>query len=255
MRPWRAILRSILIWLLAVAAVVYVIHKANSHPELVRHLLHAVGTRITAANIPQILSATAWPVVLLMALILFRVSIRHIFSRLASLTFGGKGITVAIGAVPPTSDGKQVADEPSPRLLPATPSPLPTSSLTGSSSPPRTPAEEIVARSKERPGNVFWVAGDIMILFDIVVRGGNRDAIVRQFRQLDHHLRELRFEPTAIYERFRRLYTNAEASLASDWTSQQRSEMASELLSIRSQLAQIIESAQPDFTGSPRSSS
>lgn len=226
--------------------------------EAIRHFYYAIGHRITATNLPQILSTITWPIVVLAGIIVFRDAIYAAIDRIIEVSIGKNTLKLSsISAAGEESGGGGQNRIPQPEAPAPVGGAQPAQGAggaqpaqgAGGAQPAQAAAGAHPAQSviNTKPGDVFWVACDLMVLFDLFVRGGDRSTLLKQFTFLDYHMRMLEFQDSAFYKRFRRLDEAARSSLLSDWTPQKRGEFATELLAIRSEIAHVIESRQPNF--------
>jgi hypothetical protein len=187
---------------------------------------------ITHENIHLVLSALAWPLVAVLAIIIFRHSIRQLLQRLKEAKFWGtSGPSIAFGESP--------ADKPSP-------------SQSGSAA--ASPGEqELSSRiDKTKPANLFWLGNDLMELFDALLRGGDRNTIVLMLRQANHHLKSVGLDGSPLQQRLLRLFQEAEKSLITDWNNQRRTDYAQEIRSIVREFGNIVEASQSGFQAHPK---
>jgi hypothetical protein len=197
----------------------------------VRHFAISLGHRITAVNLPQILSAIAWPIAAIVAVVVLRVAIRHLIDRIKSASVGGdKGTVVKFEPDERTKESR----------VPEIPE-----SVDGVS---------FNHRVRDNVANTYWVGADLMTLSDIVIRGGSRDDMLHMFRQANHHLKVLRLKDSPLYGRFRRLYDSTEQSFDSDWNPARRLEVAREVSSIAGAFGRMVEETQHGFSGDPQTS-
>lgn len=204
-----------------------ILFVAIFHYSKARRFVFGVGHRITADNLPHILSAIAWPIAVVVSVIVLRVALRNLIDRIKSASVGGdKGPLITFGHGEKTSSSVPVPEEPK--------------------------AVEGVAfkeRVRDNVANTYWVGADLMNLFDVVLRGGPRDEMLKLFRQANHHLKVLRLKESPLYGRFRRLYDATEKSLDSDRTQARRIEMVREIHSIVGAFGRLVEETQPGFSG------
>lgn len=203
------------------------------HYAKVRHAAYAVGRRLTADNIPLILSAIAWPAAIVFSVFILRIALRGLIDRIRSASVGNESgpiIKVDMG------DGNN----------PGPPPPA--------EKPRDVDGISFSARVRSNVTNTYWVGADLMTLFDVILRGGNRDQMLALFRQVNHHLKVLRMKDTPLYVRFRRLNESVEKSLDSDWLPSRRAEVAREVHSITGSFGQLVAETQPDFSGDAKTS-
>lgn len=170
-----------------------------------------------ADSIQSIVSALAWPAVVLILLVifflLFRAEIRQLLdrTRTAKLPWGS------------------TFDFEDPRVSPEE---------TG-------PFGDIVKWGNS--GNLFWLGHDLMWTVDVLLRNAPRQQIARGLRQSLHHIGALGLTDSAMMTRLDRLKEEAERSLEREWTPQRRQEYAREVYSILGGVAKLAEANQPDF--------
>jgi len=87
---------------------------------------------------------------------------------------------------------------------------------------------------------------------DVIVRGAPRENIVHGLRQSLHHIRSLGFNNSPIEARLSRLLEDAEKSLQTDWTPEQRNRYASEVASITGYIGELAKANQPSFEPKPK---
>jgi hypothetical protein len=188
----------------------------------------ALAHRITPENIPLILSAISWPITILAIVIILRDVLGSLISRINKAAFGGEN-----GACIEFNDQRPALEETTPEV------------------PREGEATKFKDRIREKVANTYWVASDLVTLFDVILRGGKRGDMLGVYRQVNHHLKELQLDDTPIYKRFRRLYDLTEKSLESDWSAQKRIEVAREVNIIMASLGGLIEKMQPGYRARP----
>jgi len=192
----------------------------------IRHVFYAVAHRVTAANLPLVLSAIAWPMVVALTAFLFRGPIRDFIAKMTlKLSVGDKTAEFSTGFPPE-----------------------------GEKSAPPPPVHGFADKIKTMPANVFWVGSDLVYLFDLLQHGGPRARIVELYRQANHHMKMLGLKDTPLHQRFMKLYTEAQASLEADWTNARRSRDLREAAAVRADIAALIESSQQNFSGDAKTS-
>lgn len=216
----------------ATLAAIIILYVAVAHYSKARHFVFGVGHRITSENLPQILSAIAWPIAVIVSVIILRIALRNLIDRIKSASVGGdKGPLIEFdrgekpAAIPPAPEEPKAVEG--------------------------VPFKD---RVRSNVANAYWVGADLMNLFDIVLRGGRRDEMLQMFRQANHHLKVLRLKDSPLYTRFRRLYDATEKSLDSDWTSTRRIELGREIHGIVGAFGRLVEETQPGFSGDAKSS-
>jgi hypothetical protein len=208
-----------------------ILYVAYFHYSKARHFVFGVSHRITADNLPHILSAIAWPFAVIMSVFVLRVALRNLIDRIKSVSVGGdKGPLIGFG------QGEKAAAAPVPE------------------EPKAVEGVSFKNRVRDNVANTYWVGADLMNLFDIAIRGARRDEMLQIFRQANHHLKVLRLKDAPLYGRFRRLYESTEKSLDSDWTPDRRIEVGREIHSIVGAFGRLVEETQPGFSGDARTS-
>ena len=198
----------------------------------VRYFVLALEHRITPENVPLILSAIAWPLTVVFSVLVLRVALRSMIDRIKSASVGGDSGPLLQFQIPEKT--------------------------TPASAPPQAPAPvsgiPFAERVRSHVANTYWLGADLMTLFDVVLRGGKRDEMLRMFRQADHHMKILNLKSSPLYERLRKLYDTTEASLESDWTAARRLELAREIHSIAGGFGHLLERTQQGFSGDAQTS-
>lgn len=199
---------------------------------------------VNSANIPgiissvsEILSATAWPIAVLLIFFVFRKELSLLLSGIKEFKWGDK----AIGWRDfPGGEGKSSQNSSQPLADSATRS-----------------AEAAVVPNSGRgnpesnfsmPANLYWFGYDMMQTFDWLLRGAPHHLIVRGLRQSHHHLNELTRQVTELANyrsRLEKLKVRAESSLQSDWTPQLRQDYAEAIGDISANVGKIFEQRQP----------
>lgn len=221
-----------------------------------RHVLHWLGTLVNSTNLPQILSAVAWPLVVVFALYKFAPELKSLLGRILSASWGDKVIQFGeekrtskpglLGRLLARISGKKTdisgplpPDEPpNPAGTPIVPVP-----------PPAAPVADVIDKSKI--GDIYWVGADAMNGYDVLLRGGNRDQITHMLRQVNFHMKQTGMQGDPLQVRAERLFNDATKSLESDWIAAKRVSTANELASIVLAFGQRIEKFQPGFKGFP----
>ena len=222
--PWSLIITGILA--LLICGYVLCVHYTTA-----KHSVFALGHRLTPENVPLILSSIAWPLAVVASVFMLRVALRSLIDRIKSASVGGDN-----GPVIEFDRGERSV------AAPAAEAPKAVGGVT------------FKDRVRENVANTYWVGADLMTLFDVILRGGKRDEMLKMFRQVNHHLKVLRMKDAPLYDRFRRLYDSAEKSLESDWSSARRLEVAREVHSITGAFGRLIEETQPGFSGDAQTS-
>jgi hypothetical protein len=221
MNWWLKLAKIALFLALAVAVLVF-----YHYP--IRHLLYGVAHRITPGNLHLVLSAIAWPAVVVVAVFLYREPIRAFIARMIlKLKVGDKSLEFS----PLFDEGKSAVAPPQPPMEGGVP---------------------FADRLRNCPANVFWVGSDLANMINVIYRGADRNRILNMYRQSNHHMKVLGLKNTPLHARFMRLYGGAEASLSTDWTPARREQDAREVTSIRGEIAALIENSQPGFSGDPK---
>jgi len=126
----------------------------------------------------QIAIAYAWPLSVLVLAAIFYGPLKKLLSKLSELSVGP--FSAKWGGVP--GDGVRREEVWSQLYVQAA-----AKVALGQSTP-----EEI---GKAKPANIYWLAHDLMNLFDAILRGANRDFIVWQIRQANHHFDSIGLQP------------------------------------------------------------
>lgn len=185
------------------------------------------------SSLHEVLRAVSWPMVALVAVVAFRYELRHLLRRLREAKFlGDSGPSLAFGE----SAADRPMQSPAPLIAPAAPG-------VDSSGLPL---------DKTKHANLYWLAHDMMSLFDGLLRGADRGTVVHLLRQSNHHLKTVGFTGTPMQLRLERMYRVADESLASDWSKEKRIEYAQEILSMSRDFGHLIEATQPGFQGFPK---
>lgn len=217
----------------SVLVVVLLFYLAFFHYSKARHFIFGIGHRITADNLPHLMSAIAWPSAVVLSVVILRVTLRNLIDRIESASVGGNQIaTINLATGNETNASRAPVVE----------------------KPPTIEGVPFETRIRDNVANTYWVGADLMNLFDTVLRCTRRDEMLPLFRQVNHHLKVLRLKETPLYERFQRLHEDAEKSLDSDWTQSHRIEVVREIHSIVVALGHLIENTQPNFSGDAKTS-
>lgn len=190
---------------------------------------------INPDNLAPILVACtslAWPVFAILCMFLFNTEIRQLLRRLQTAKLpGGTEATFKYGDAP--------SDKSSQR-------PLTEERAKEASATDRTLQAQI---KWNKTGNLYWLGHDLMWTIDAALRDAPREIIIYGLRQSLHHAHSLGLINTPIESRLARLKANADASLQHDWTSEKRTQLASELAALRDEIGDLISGHQPDFVG------
>jgi len=214
-----------------------------THFGLAREYAAAAGDRVTAVNLATILSAIAWPLVVLTSVLVLRRAIDRLLTRLERAFWGDKGLT--FGEYSPKPPGGKKSDELVKGLIEnGGKAPNTSAAVTAGNSGP--------AIDPSKVGNLFWLGSDLMFAFDTLLRGGDRGAIANIFRQANHHMKMLGLKGAPIQVRLQRLTDEAAKSLEKDWTNDRRVEFAREVYSIGREFGETNERLQPGFDPRPQ---
>jgi hypothetical protein len=118
--------------------------------------------------------------------------------------------------------------------------------------PAGAPADPTLDATKV--ASIFWAGCDLTLVYDILLRGGDRGSIAHVFRQANHHMKGTGLRGAPIQIRLQRLTDEAAKSLEKDWTSERRVEVAREAYSIARELGEMTMPLQPGASGDPRTS-
>jgi len=182
----------------------------------------------------NVIRASVWPALTGAIVFYFRKEIRDLLKKFQELkAIGGSGLWNFLFASP--GDG-----QPSARAQAA------------GASPPNA-AQGSIPFDKDKYGNIFWVGHDLLWTVAQLLSNGPREKILEGLFQSKHHLNEVRFVETSQKSRLDRVYQEAMHSLASDWTTERRGQVAQEVQSIARELGGIISTNQPGFRSHPSS--
>jgi len=193
---------------------------------------------ITPDNLAPTLTALltlAWPLVVLVFVILCRNQIRGLLERLEKAKLPG-------------------GTEASFRYGEASIDTLPQQLYPGAETEPVTKAQQPTGDSIKwsNSGNLFWVGYDLMWTIDMLLRGAPRERIVRGLRHFLHHVRSLGFTNPPIESKLAKLKADAENTLQKDWTPSLRDYYARELGSIGHHIGKLAEKNQSDYEPNPK---
>ena len=175
----------------------------------------------------RILQAIAWPITVIVIVCWFRVPIARLILRLKQLKLSREsGTHLDFGHSP----SKQIP---------------PTGVDT------KTPA--LNSAVKEKFGNIYWIAHDLLWTVAVLLNQGSREQILEGLYQSMHHLSEAGFATAPIGFRLQRLYEDAQRSLVLDWTNERRVQVARELQSMARDLGGTIAAMQNGFKSHPQS--
>ncbi len=228
----------------ACTIVVLVLYVSLEQYSKASRLVFAIGHRITPANIPQILSAIAWPAVVLGLVVLLRHALLGLLERLEYVLWGDKKINFKqwgaanFARTKENATGEAVAVNPVEKqdaLQAAPPHPGP---------PPAIAMEKI--------GNIYWLGSDLVNAVDVLLRNGNRDAIAHILRQANHHMKVIGLVGSPLQSRLQRLRDDAAKSLEKDWTAERRVQTAQDIFSIMVEFGHMTERLQPGFDPNPK---
>jgi len=190
---------------------------------------------ITSDNLPTILAAIAWPLVVLVTLFVFKKKIDGLIDRLQQATLpGGAGLAFGQAAI------DKAAQQPSLKAK------------TQSVLEAEQPKADLI--KWDNPGNLFWASHDLMLTIDRLLRGSHKDQIVYTLQQSLWHVRSLGFKGSPIEYKLAQLTARAAATLPTDWTNQLRDNYAAELETIKNAIGDLAAAHQPDFQPGPKTS-
>jgi hypothetical protein len=86
---WLVSKTTLILLLLAALAVYFTL----THQAFVLHCFTAASHRVTATNLPQIISAVAWPLSVLISVILLRKALLGLLNRIEKLIWGDKSLS------------------------------------------------------------------------------------------------------------------------------------------------------------------
>jgi hypothetical protein len=215
---------------------------------------------ITSDNLPAIVNAIAWPLLVLAVILVFRKEIRALFRRIqnAKLPGGTEATFLEYGEVPfdkPTrpsiTERKSLAD-----------------------------ITNLDSIKWQNTGNIFWLGHDLVWTIDTLLRGGPKETIVHGLRQAYHHAESLqlnsyRYErlplrktynqsiPQAgtnyaqtdlsetLTERLLRLCIEAENSSENYWDNDTRNNYVQQIGELIDFCGRLAELRQPDYKPHP----
>jgi hypothetical protein len=183
------------------------------------------------------LGACAWPLGLLLIVLLLRQHVPLLLSRVREVSFPGGKVVVWPTASVDAGGGVVVAEE---------------ELEVG----PEAEAEVLEAVEVEgegirweNSGNLFWLGRDLTWTVDMVLRGAPGDEIRGGLRQSLHHVRSMGFPRTRhgawVERRLERLAARAE--FTREWTTGDRDVFAKELFSLTGKIGAMASSNQPDY--------
>jgi len=178
---------------------------------------------------PEILKVLVWPFVVLIIgilfLVLFKKDISNLLSRMRKAKWpGGTETSFNYGDA-----GIDKVDKKDGTVI------------------DNTPPSRYAGMKWGNSGNVFWLGHDLMWTIDVIIRGAPRETIVHGLKQSLHHVSSLGFMSTPIESRLRSLLENADKTLQTDWTSDERNRYADEVAAIVEYIGKLAESNQSDF--------
>jgi len=187
---------------------------------------------ITPDNLPGILDALCWPLLVLVFVWLFKNDIRGLVKRLVKAELPGSAFEFGDASI------DKPVQQPSPE-----------------------PKTESVAKAKQpkrdsirwgNSGNLFWAGHDLMWTIDVLLRGAPREKIAYGLKQSLHHVSSLGLVGPPIESRLARLKAEADSTLQKDWTPSLRNEYARELTSLINDIGKRADANQVDYEPTPR---
>jgi len=179
--------------------------------------------------ITKFVSAAAWPVLIGLIVCYFRKEIRKLLSELRVI--GGSDLWAYLGSSP--AEPQRPLEQAMLGKSQASPSPIPF--------------------DKAKYGNAFWVGHDLLWTVAQLLSKGPQSKILEGLSQSKHHLNELRFVEPSFSSRLERIYQEALHSSESDWTTELRVRVATEIQILARELGGIIAANQPAFKSHPSS--
>ena len=182
--------------------------------------------RVTRGNIHLILAALAWPTVALVAVIVFRESVRNLIARLTqaklpgdtSLQFDPTALTSNAG-----EDRKAHNIE-----------------LENS----QQKAAEAPKLDKEKVGHIYWLGADLHSLIWQLATNGTREHIIFYLRQVNHHMKSCGLANSSQQQLTQRLYDEGQKKISSEWTPALRQQYAQDVKTLITTVGTIAEETQ-----------
>jgi hypothetical protein len=171
--------------------------------------------------VTELTSSLAWPITVLVLVLLLRTQIAAVLTRLTEAEVAGAKLRF----------GKAAADRPRGKEVP----------LAGS--------YPVVAASKT--GSIYWLGHDIMWVVDVLLRGAPVDYVRHGLVQISHHVREIGLGDTRYAEVARAILDATSPGAQVELTVEVRSAYALQLSRLVDQIGTVIESTQLDFQAGP----
>jgi hypothetical protein len=189
------------------------------------------------------LGACAWPLGLILIVLLLRRHVPLALSRLKEVTFpGGKMTMLGYGSASVDEErGPVVVGE-------ELEVPAETEAEGLEAQPEAEPSEDERIRW-ENSGNLFWLGRDLMWTLDVLLRGAPGDQIRHGLRQSLHHVRSMGFAKSPygarIEGQLEALAVRAEQTR--EWTATDRDVLAKQLFSLTSRIGAMAAGNQTDY--------
>jgi hypothetical protein len=108
-----------------------------------------------------------------------------------------------------------------------------------------------IPRIAENFGNIYWVGHDLLWTVGQLLSQGSREKILEGLFQSKHHLNEVRFVQSSFKSRLEQFYQDALNTKESEWTTERRCHLATQVAAIARELGNMISANQPAFKSHP----
>jgi hypothetical protein len=183
----------------------------------------------------QVLNAVAWPVTVLIVVLIFVRPLKAVLSRVNSAKFRGLEATFEYG--------QASADQ------------TPTSEESGLPSGPSAEGSGALVRERgldfTRVGDTFWLGHDLMWTIDILLRGAQARDIRWGLALALHHAQAVGFRGDGVEIALERLSSLSRALHDDDWNAKRRNEFAVELRNITNRIGGVAKVSQRGFVPYP----
>ncbi len=175
-----------------------------------------------ALKLIEVSPGYAWPLVALIAVLVFRKDISVLIKRIVSFAADWKGGRLHVALDYP----KRVKDENTPKLIATT---------------------SITKLDAEKAPNIFWAGHDLMFTMDALLRG---DVGVINFglAQSLHHIKEADLGEPSVQQVLQKLLDETITMQDHDWDVETRERVFVEVRGVRDALQQYLRQAYPTYS-------
>lgn len=174
----------------------------------------------------NLIEVLAWPMVVIIILLMFKEQLRTLLLRIEEAWWGDRGAKFR-------KEEQEAAE-----ALSAVEAEL-----------QAVPEQGAIDWTKS--GDLFWIGNDLMWIKDMLYRGAPKNYSIAGMKKALAYLERLGFADTYAHGKLKRLVEIAEARSPAGWTPPWRSQIAKEIEPIKQFVASRAESNQPGFTKPP----